>query len=81
MKFKVQLLPSDFGYLCITTSMGNSPVMDLDVFDGNNDFSDLNGPTFTEEFTEESYNYWYNKYPEYLPKFDNKDKRFVVTEK
>ena len=79
MKFKVQLLPSDSGYLCIMTGINDSTVIDLGEFDGNSDFSDVSGPTFTEEFTEESYNYWYNKYPEYLPKFDNKDKRFVVT--
>ena len=81
MKFKVQLLPSDFGYLCITTGMRDGTVLALDMFDGNNDFSDLTGPTFTEEFTRGSYSYWYNKYPDYLPEFDIKDKRFVVTEK
>lgn len=79
MKFKVQLLPGEFGYLCVTTGMHDGTILALDMFDGNHDYSDLHGPTFTEEFTEESYNYWYNKYPEYLPKFDNKDKRFVVT--
>ena len=79
MKFRVKMLPTDDGYLQIYEDEGKCEPF-LDEEEDNMDFSDLKGPTFISVFDQQHYQYYQQKYPEYLPEFDKYDKRFILLE-
>jgi len=77
MKFRVKMLPGDSTYLEACWYRGKYSFF-LSESEENADFSDLTGPTFIQVFNKDSYNHIQSEYPEYLPKLDPNDKRFIL---
>lgn len=77
MKFRVKLLPTDYGYLQIY-EYGDTCEPFLDEKEDNADFSDLKGPTYTSVFDQQYYQYCQQKYQKYLPRFNKSDERFIL---
>lgn len=73
-QFRVELLPNS--YLWVAIKNGKEHLEIGEKFK-NDDFSDLGGPEFIQSFYRSYYQGLQKEHPEYLPKFDPDDKRFV----
>ena len=76
-QFRVELLPNL--YLWVTIENGKKS-LDIGKKDKNADFSDLCGPEFIQSFNKSYYQELQKEYSDYLPKFNQNDKRFVFEE-